>query len=225
VTIDRGSPVPFYFQLAELLQGEIVHGRLKPSARLPSEPELCEEYSLSRTTLRSSEGFFQEEVDRLGRRVTSEVLRAGRDPFPRWACRALELPLRSTGATLVRLRLNGHIAFYVVNHLVEELADAALAISNPNESLYRRLKERPQGRAARQPPPPRGDRGRGRSRRAPRVRAARRSRSSTPRRPTRRSATQPLTVHMSRNEGRRTAAATGACNEVGPIAALVCACG
>jgi GntR family transcriptional regulator len=60
------------------------------------------------------------------------------------------LPRGSHGATLERLRsVDGLVALYVVNHLPERLADAALAISNPNESLYRRLRERegvtPQG--------------------------------------------------------------------------------
>jgi GntR family transcriptional regulator len=174
--IDRASPVPFYFQLAELLEQEIVSGRWEPGARVPSEPELCEQFGLSRTTVRqalgrleqrglidrlkgqgtfvqrgqpglwllqSSEGFFQDEVDRLGRTVTSQVLRAERGPLPAWACGALELPTRSTGVTLERLRsVDGLVALYVVNHLVEAVAEAALAIANPNESLYRRLRER-----------------------------------------------------------------------------------
>ena len=168
--------MPFYFQLAELLEQEIVSGRWEAGARLPSEPELCEQYGLSRTTVRqalarlahrglidrlrgqgtfvqrgepglwllqSSEGFFQDEVDRLGRTVTSEVLRAERGPLPSWACRALDLPARSTGATLERLRsVDGLVALYVVNHLVDAVAAAALAITNANESLYRRLRER-----------------------------------------------------------------------------------
>jgi GntR family transcriptional regulator len=176
ITIDRGSPIPFYFQLAELLEHEIAAGRLEPGSRLPSEPELCERYSLSRTTVRqalarleqrglidrlkgqgtfvqsaapglwllqSSEGFFQEEVDRLGRTVTSEVLRAERGPLPQWACTLLEVPARSHGATVERLRaIDGKVALYVTNHLPEPFADAALAVSNPNESLYRRLRER-----------------------------------------------------------------------------------
>jgi len=168
--------VPFYFQLAELLEQEIVSGRWEPGARVPSEPELCEQFGLSRTTVRqalgrleqrglvdrlkgqgtfvqrvqpglwllqSSEGFFQDEVDRLGRTVTSQVLRAARGPLPAWACTALELPTRSAGATLERLRsVDGLVALYVVNHLVEAVAEAALAVANPNESLYRRLRER-----------------------------------------------------------------------------------
>lgn len=175
VTIDRGSPVPFYFQLAELLEHEIASGRWQPGLRLPSEPDLCARYGLSRTTVRqalarleqrglierlkgqgtfvqggtpglwllqSSEGFFQDEVDRLGRTVTSKILRAERSVLPSWACRALELPPRSEGATVERLRaVDGKVALYVVNHLPEHVAEAALAIRNPNESLYRRLRE------------------------------------------------------------------------------------
>jgi hypothetical protein len=38
--------------------------------------------------LQSSEGFFQDEVDRLGRTVTSQILRADRGPLPAWAYRA-----------------------------------------------------------------------------------------------------------------------------------------
>jgi GntR family transcriptional regulator len=143
--------------------------------RLASEPELCDHYTLSRTTVRqalarldrrglidrrkgqgtfvtrgqpglwllqSSDGFFQEEVDRLGRTVTSQIVHAERGSFPDWACRALELPPGSEGATLERLRsVDGLVALYVVNHLVEAVADAALAIGNPNESLYRRVHE------------------------------------------------------------------------------------
>jgi len=175
VTIDRSSPVPFYFQLAELLEQEIVTGRWPTGMRLPGEFELCEHFGISRTTVRqalarleqrglierrkgqgtfvhrgqsglwllqSSRGFFQEEVDVLGRVVTSTILRAERGALPAWACRGLGLPQRSQGATLERLRsVDGLVALYVVNHLIDELADAALTVTNPNESLYRRLRE------------------------------------------------------------------------------------
>lgn len=175
VSIDRSSPVPFYFQLAEALEQEIVGGYRKEASRLPSEPDLCDRYGLSRTTVRqalarlerrglierrkgqgtfvkrgqpgmwllqSSEGFFQEEVDRLGRTVTSQILHAERGPLPEWACRALELPRGAEGATLERLRsVDGLVALYVVNHVIGRAADAALSVTNPNESLYRRLHE------------------------------------------------------------------------------------
>ena len=176
IAIDRDSPVPFYFQLAELLEQEITSGRWQPGSRIASEPELGECYRLSRTTIRqalarleqrglidrrkgqgtfvqggdpgmwllqSSDGFFQDEIDRTGRPVTSQIVRAERAPLPAWACDALELSRGAHGATLERLRsVDGLVALYVVNHLPERLADAALAISNPNESLYRRLHER-----------------------------------------------------------------------------------
>jgi GntR family transcriptional regulator len=174
--IHRSSPVPFYFQLAELLEQEIVSGRWPAGSRLPSEPDMCRHFGLSRTTVRqaltrldqralidrlkgqgtfvrsaqpglwllqSSEGFFQDEVDRLGRKVTSRILRAERGVLPDWACKALELPAGSEGATLERLRsVDGLVALYVVNHVAPHVAEAALAVENPNESLYRRLSER-----------------------------------------------------------------------------------
>jgi len=92
--------------------------------------------------LQSSEGFFQDEVDRAGHAVTSRTIRAERGELPVWACEALDLPAGSSGATLERLRsVDGAVALYVVNHLPEALADAAMTIANSNESLYRRLYE------------------------------------------------------------------------------------
>jgi GntR family transcriptional regulator len=54
MTIDRKTPVPFYFQLAELLEDEIVSGRWQPGARVPSEGQLGDRYELSRTTIRQA---------------------------------------------------------------------------------------------------------------------------------------------------------------------------
>jgi GntR family transcriptional regulator len=54
VTIDRASPVPFYFQLAEVLEHEIVNGRWASGTRIPSENELCSHFGLSRTTVRQA---------------------------------------------------------------------------------------------------------------------------------------------------------------------------
>ena len=173
-SIDRDSPVPFYFQLAELLEHEIAGGRWKPGVRLPSELDLCGHFSVSRTTLRqalsrleqeglvsrhkgrgtfveetrprswllqSSGGFFEEEVERMGRQVTSSVRRVERGPLPGWARDALELPRGQRRVTLERVRsVDGLIAMYVVNHLPERLADAVLSLEE-DESLYQRLRE------------------------------------------------------------------------------------
>ena len=176
VVMDRASPVPLYFQLAELFEQEIMSGRWPPGICLPSEPELCSHYELSRTTIRqalsrleqrrlvrrhrgrgtfveqtetglwvlqSSAGFFQEEVDRRGRTVTSQILRAERGTLPRWASDALGLSRGARGVTLERLRsIDGKVAMYVINYLPLWLADVALAIADPSESLYRRLRDR-----------------------------------------------------------------------------------
>lgn len=173
--IDPASPVPLYFQLAEILEREITSGHWEPGSRLPSEPDIGRHYSVSRTTIRqalarleqrglirrrtgvgtfvqsaqpglwllqSTEGFFQTEVDRLGRSVTSRILRAERGRLPNWACTALGVPLGSTGGTLERLRsIDGLVTLYVVNYLPERLAEAALAFTNQDESLYRRLQK------------------------------------------------------------------------------------
>lgn len=53
-SVDRDSPIPFYFQLAELLEHEIVSGRWEAGMRIPSELELCEHFGVSRTTVRQA---------------------------------------------------------------------------------------------------------------------------------------------------------------------------
>jgi GntR family transcriptional regulator len=154
-----GEAIPLYFQLPELLEREVTSGRWNVGAHLPSEPDLCGHFDVSRTTLRqalsrleqrglterikgrgtfvqptdtglsllqSSEDFFQDEIDRLGHAVTSRLLRAERGPLPPWACDALGLPSGGEGATLERLRsVDGVVALYVVNHLIDDVANAA----------------------------------------------------------------------------------------------------
>ncbi|WP_210651585.1 GntR family transcriptional regulator [Nocardioides sp. SYSU D00065] len=52
--IDRTSPLPFYYQLKELLAAEIRHSALPAGSRLPGDRELCETYGLSRTVVRQA---------------------------------------------------------------------------------------------------------------------------------------------------------------------------
>jgi GntR family transcriptional regulator len=174
--IDRESPVPFYFQLSEILEQEIISGEWKPGDRLPSEPEISRHLGLSRTTIRqalgrleqkgliqrhkgrgtfvaesqprswllqSSDGFFQEEFERLGRPVGSTVLRSvPRGPLPPWATSALGLA-GAEGATLERVRsIDGLVAMYVVNHVPPGLGEQVLPLEEPNQSLYQRLRDR-----------------------------------------------------------------------------------
>ena len=173
-SIDRSSPMPFYAQLADHLEQEIVSGRWEAGARLPGEIELCEYFGLSRSPVRqalgrleqrglverlkgrgtfvragsaggwllqASEGFFQDEVDRLGHAVTSRVLRAERCTLPSQATRALELPEGTEGVVVERLRwIDDSIALYVINHLPERAGAAGLITGDPDQSLYARIR-------------------------------------------------------------------------------------
>ncbi len=52
--IDRSSPIPFYYQLRQLLESDLRSGRLAVGERLPSEAELCDQYGVSRTVVRQA---------------------------------------------------------------------------------------------------------------------------------------------------------------------------
>lgn len=52
IVIDRTSPIPLYFQVAQQLERSIGDGQLEPGSRLPNEVELAERLSLSRPTTR-----------------------------------------------------------------------------------------------------------------------------------------------------------------------------
>ncbi len=54
VSVDRRSPVPLYFQVAEQIEQSILGGALPPGARLPNELVLADQLSLSRPTLRQA---------------------------------------------------------------------------------------------------------------------------------------------------------------------------
>jgi GntR family transcriptional regulator len=52
--INKDSPVPYHYQLRELLRDEIAAGRWQANELFPSERELCETFGLSRTTVREA---------------------------------------------------------------------------------------------------------------------------------------------------------------------------
>ncbi len=52
--ISKDSPIPLYFQLKELLRQEMESGRWLPGQQIPSEPELCEAFGVSRTVVRQA---------------------------------------------------------------------------------------------------------------------------------------------------------------------------
>jgi GntR family transcriptional regulator len=53
-SIDRASPVPYYYQLQEILKEEIEAGRWQTGDRLPSEAELEAGFGVSRTVVRQA---------------------------------------------------------------------------------------------------------------------------------------------------------------------------
>ncbi|MGH8241419.1 MAG: GntR family transcriptional regulator [Steroidobacteraceae bacterium] len=86
--------------------------------------------------LQSPEGLFYEEVQRLGRQVDSTILRAEREPLPRWAADALNLTTGTQGVALERLRrVDGQVVIYVVNHLPDAFAETVLAL-DADASMY-----------------------------------------------------------------------------------------
>ncbi len=48
------SPVPKYYQLAEILRSQISEGQLNPNDQLPTEDALCETHNVSRGTVREA---------------------------------------------------------------------------------------------------------------------------------------------------------------------------
>jgi GntR family transcriptional regulator len=52
--IDRSSPVPYYYQLQEILKEEIEAGRWAPGDLLPSEADLEHAFGISRTVIRKA---------------------------------------------------------------------------------------------------------------------------------------------------------------------------
>lgn len=54
ITVDRSSPVPLYFQVAQQLERAIEAGELNPGMRLPNEVDLAALLGLSRPTMRKA---------------------------------------------------------------------------------------------------------------------------------------------------------------------------
>jgi GntR family transcriptional regulator len=53
-SIDKASPVPYYYQLLQLLERAIAAGALAPGEKIPTEAMLCATYGVSRTVVRQA---------------------------------------------------------------------------------------------------------------------------------------------------------------------------
>jgi GntR family transcriptional regulator len=133
-TIDKHSPIPYYFQLREIIEEET--GKLGSGEQLPSEAQLCETYGVSRTVVRQALGDLEnegvivrrkgrgtfvashkraerlvqsltglyEDVTSRGQRLTSRVLRLEREAAPPHVAKILQLGAATDVIVLERLR-------------------------------------------------------------------------------------------------------------------------
>lgn len=53
-SIDFNNPIPYYIQLMDVIKEKIHAGEWKPNAQIPSEPDLCNIYGVSRTVVRQA---------------------------------------------------------------------------------------------------------------------------------------------------------------------------
>jgi DNA-binding GntR family transcriptional regulator len=137
LTVDRSSPVPLYFQVAEQLERAIADGTLIPGDRIANEISLADELGLSRPTMRQA---IQTLVDKgmlvrkrgVGTQVVKsqirrsveltslndDLVRAGQEPYTRVLklarveaaesiAKELQLPPNAIVWQLERLRLVG----------------------------------------------------------------------------------------------------------------------
>lgn len=70
--IDRNSPLPFYFQLKQIIMAEIAAHNLQPGDRFVGDHELCAMYGVSRTVVRQALSELEAEgiIDRVKGRGT-----------------------------------------------------------------------------------------------------------------------------------------------------------
>jgi GntR family transcriptional regulator len=57
VALNKTSPIPIYYQLAEFIREQIRLGELRPGDQVPSERILAEQYAISRMTVRQAMTF------------------------------------------------------------------------------------------------------------------------------------------------------------------------
>jgi GntR family transcriptional regulator len=137
VVVDRSSPVPLYYQVAQALQEAIEGGRLPPGLRLENEIQLADDLGLSRPTMRRAMEYLVEQgliirrrgvgttvvqprvrrprqltslyddLEAAGLQPSTTVLSLGVAPAPAEAAAVLGVAVSTPVHTIVRLRLAG----------------------------------------------------------------------------------------------------------------------
>ena len=134
IPIDRSSPIPLYYQVAQYLEKAIEAGELTPGMRLENEVELADQLGLSRPTMRRAMEYLvdkglvvrrrgigtrivspkvrralelsslHDDLTRDGQRPTTEVLSVADVPASAEVAQALEVAEGAAVVHLVRLR-------------------------------------------------------------------------------------------------------------------------
>ena len=107
--VDKTSPIPLYYQLAELIREDVRTGKLAPGDQIPSERELGELAGISRMTARQAIAYLV--------RTADLVVRPGVGTFvgePKLAYDALKL----LGFTEETLRRGGEVVSRVLEQAV-----------------------------------------------------------------------------------------------------------
>lgn len=134
VALDRTSPVPLYFQVAQSIEGWILDGSLQPGTRFDNEVQLAEQLGLSRPTMRRAMQYLvdkgvlvrrrgigtivvqpkvrrplglsslYEDLAGSGQRPTTQVLSLDVEPAAPVVAQALNLDVDTPVTVLVRLR-------------------------------------------------------------------------------------------------------------------------
>ena len=159
--IKRDTPVPYHYQLSELLRLEIESGNWKVGEQIPVEEDLCAYFSLSRTTVRKSLdalvnlaepkmieglvnrpiGFFDDMTER-GFQVVTQVLELHRITPTHVVARELQLLPDATVIEIRRVRYILDLPVVVVNSYVPyELCPSLLEADLTHTGLYKFLRE------------------------------------------------------------------------------------
>jgi DNA-binding GntR family transcriptional regulator len=133
--VDRSSPVPLYFQVAQHIETAIEAGAVNASTRIDNEIQLAEQLGLSRPTMRQALQYLvdkgllirrrgigtrvvqpkvrrpveltslYDDLNRTDQRPTTTLLSLEQQPAPSLVAKALALPTGSTVTRIERLRL------------------------------------------------------------------------------------------------------------------------
>lgn len=140
IVLDRTSPVPLYFQVAQFLEAAILDGRLQPGTRFDNEVQLAEQLGLSRPTMRRAMQYLVdkgvlvrrrgigtrvvqpkvrrtlglsslfEDLQGSGQRPSTRVLGHTVEPASATVAQALQLPVETPVTKVTRLRSAGDVA-------------------------------------------------------------------------------------------------------------------